>query len=274
MMRRLICLMLAMLLCASLVVSAFATESVFTPSVPAKDKPTIVEIKDNQGANAIGVTSGGVDSFIYEDCLLLTAVSEAKKGGSTLETYDEEAHALLLEVYEALKSGEMQIPYEKFSLDPNNMVIRDLFDASWLCEDLQNVSAHPDNKGHEEIVAPEGVVFTFTLDLGVASDEKVHVFTYKNHEFEENGERSWDEIVDVVNNGDGTVTSTFEHLCVIAVCIETDGKTGSNSATSPSVGPYTGDQFGQNLSLWIGLIVVSAVALVVILVMINKKKKH
>ena len=143
MMRRLICLMLSMLLCASLVVSAFAAEAMFTPSVPAKDKPNLEEIKDDQGKPAIGKTSGETDTYIYEDCLLLTSVAEAKKDGSELENFDEDARDLLLEVYEDLKSGDMQIPYDKFGLDASKMVIRDLFDASWLCVDLKDLSEHP-----------------------------------------------------------------------------------------------------------------------------------
>jgi hypothetical protein len=90
----------------------------------------------------------------------------------------------------------MKIPYDKHeaNLDATNMVIRDLFDARWLCEE------------HRAMIEKEGFVFELTFDLGVVADTQIFVMTY-----DEDTEQ-WDPIVKTVNNGDGTVTCTFEHL--------------------------------------------------------------
>ena len=56
----------------------------------------------------------------------------------------EDSRALLKQVYAALTDGSMKLPYEKYGLDPAKMVIRDLFDVSFLCtehpEMLENAS--------------------------------------------------------------------------------------------------------------------------------------
>ena len=52
-----------------------------------------------------------------------------------------------------------------------------------------------------------------TFDLGIMPGIDVIVMTYD----EVTGE--WDPIVKSVNNGDGTVTCTFEHLCAIAFSV-------------------------------------------------------
>lgn len=277
MMKKVISLIMALLLCASLAISAVAAENKFTPSVEGKDHPPIVDVKDEDGKPAVGIVTGDVKDYVGKDCLLFTSVAEAMKKKDKLETFDKEAHDLLLEVYEQLCSGKMKIPFGNFDLKPENMVIRDLFDVSWLCVEWSDLSDHPERKNHEEIVAPEGTVLTLEFDLGVKPQDKVHVFTYKHHDFDEAGERTWEEIVDVVNNGDGTVTCTFEHLCVVAVCIEKNSSSGGSVSSilnaAAARNPGTGDFFGQNLHLWIGVLAVSAVALVAVIV-INKKKKH
>ncbi|MBQ6718945.1 MAG: hypothetical protein IJN20_01160 [Oscillospiraceae bacterium] len=269
---------MAVLLCASLAISTAAAGQKFTPSVKAKNHPKIVTIKDDKGRPAWGIIEGDETSYVYKDCLLLTSVAEAMKKKDRLEKFDKESHDLLLDVYKQLSAGDMTIPFENFNLKPQNMVVRDLFDVSWLCVDKADLSDHPEQKNHEEIVAPEGTMLTMTFDLGVKAKDKVHVFTYKYQDFDTAGERTWEEIEKTVNNGDGTVTCTFEHLCVVAICIERNSSSGGSISSilnaSAARNPGTGDLFGQNLNLWIGVLGVSAVALVAVVAIMNKKKKN
>ena len=196
-MRRIVTLLLVLVLCISLACPVFADE--FVPSISDKNAPEIVPGKDPDGKPTIGriLKDGEVIDYIYEGCLVVTPVSQAKT--STL--IPDAAEELLLDVYAKLNSGAMQLPYEKISskLDPKKMVIRDLFDASWLC------------KEHPEMVAPAGVTVEITFDLGVGKNTDVYVMTYKNN--------AWNSIVSVENNGDGTVTCVFEDFCPIAFAL-------------------------------------------------------
>ena len=239
-MKKFICLMIALMLCLSMALPVFAAEGTFVPSISEKDGPEIVTIKDDEGNPAIGSVhdeSGKVIDYIYEDCLVVTPVSQAK----TSELIPDDAEALLLSVYDQLKNGTMKLPYEKFSasLDSSKMVIRELVDMSWLCGE------------HPEILEPKGVTIKLTFDLGVSSDTDVYVMTYKHDE--------WNPIVKTVNNGDGTVTCEFEDFCPGAFAV----RTGSD--TPPA---QTGDN--AKLAVWITLMAVAVVGLAAILVFRRK----
>ena len=218
-------MVLAFVLC--LATPAFADENNFVPSISVKGAPSFVP--DENGI--IGVVydaDGNVVDYLGEDCLLVTSIADV----ASSDMIPDDAAALLLSVYNKLVSGEMVLPADKLAanLEPNELVIRDLVDISWICED------------HEEMVAPDGVVFKVTLDLGVAADDDVFVLTYKNSQ--------WNPIVDVVNNGDGTITCTFEHLCPVAFAVGED-------LDSPITGELNNDVF-----LWTAVLTVSAVAVV------------
>lgn len=252
---------LSLLVC--LCVSAMAAP--FAPSVTIKPSPDVVPVYDDNGDPAVGVVrekDGSIIDYVYGDCLIVTAVADAP----TSDRIPEAAKVLLLSVYDKLTSGEMTLPYDKFGADLNadDMVIRDLFDATFVCEE------HPD------ILQPEGVTFEITFKLNVAADEDVFVMTYKNEE--------WNPIVKAVNNGDGTVTCTFEHLCPISFSVEKadeeapDVTEPSESTPPETTGPSggssdTGDDVGSQLPIW-GLIAgVSLVAVIVLTVLYRRSLK-
>lgn len=230
-MKRMISLLVVLVLCIGFACPVYADE--FVPSISEKDSPSVVPGKDPDGKPIIGriLKDGEVIGYVYEDCLVITPVSKAKT--STL--IPDAAEVLLLDVYAQLNSGAMKLPYEKISdkLDPSKMVIRELFDASWLCGD------------HPEEVAPAGMVVEITFDLGVGKDTTVYTMSYKNSQ--------WNPIVSTKNNGDGTVTCVFEDFCPIAFSVQQ----GSNVPPS-----QTGDT--ADLTLWIVLLAVSALALVAV----------
>ena len=76
--------------------------------------------------------------------------------------------------------------------------------------------------------------------------------------------KDWSPIVKTGNNGDGTVTCTFEHLCAIEFSMPV---AGAPSAPSETV------QEPANLLPWFILLILALIAIVVILVARNKKKK-
>ena len=231
-MKKLICLLTVLALAMAFACPVFAAEA-FVPSISDKEEPDIVP--DDEGV--IGEIKGEDDEVIDKvegDCLVITPISEAE----TSTRIPEDAREELLYVYEELLSGDMTLPYEQDGLDPETMVIRELIDASWLCEE------------HPAMLEPEGVTIDLTFDIGVNADTKVYVYVYIDG--------VW-TAVPVVNNGDGTVTCTFEELCPIAFCV-------AAGTGKPPV--QTGDEFDP--TLWIVVLAVSAVALVGIVVMRRK----
>ena len=240
-MKKMLCLVFAIVMCFGLVVPAFAAEDTFTPSVAYKDAPELVTIQDPEGNEAIGVVKNGegeIISYIYAHCLVITPVAEAE----TSTEIPEAARQTLLSVYAALLDNSMKIPYEKFNanLDPDHMVIRDLFDATFICEE------------HPEMLAAEGVVLELMFKMNIKEDVEVFASTYNDGQ--------WNPIVSTVNNGDGTVTCTFEHLCPVAFSVPTD--------SGPSL---TGDSSVAAVMPWVALLSVSAVALGVLLVVRRKQ---
>lgn len=234
--------MLAVLV--SLCVPAFAAEADFTPSVSNKPAPVIVPTTDGNGNPAAGIIrdkDGKAIDYVELGHLIVTAISEA----NTSTKIPADARDLLLEVNDKLLDGSMQIDYTKHGDELKNkkMVIRDLFDATFVCDDCP------------PILKEEGVTLDITFDIGVSGGVDVYVMTYKNSE--------WNPIVKTVNNGDGTVTCTFEKLCPVEFSVV------ESDLTPPTV---TGDLAVDAKWFIIGGIALAAiVALTVVYVIDNKK---
>lgn len=256
-MKKIIACLVALMLCATMVLPAVAAEDTFTPSVTNKPAPEIVPVEDEDGNPALAEVVRGdeVIGYVYEDCLIVTSVAEAL----TSTEIPDDARTLLLSVYDKLMKDEMKIPYDIFNagLKADKMVIRDLFDVSFLCGDTTDGIDHP------AMLEPEGVVLRLTFNLGVGANDKVYTSTFKND--------AWNAIVSTVNNGDGTVTCTFEHLCPVAFSVETADE-GDDPVTPPI---ETGDPEGEKLGLWITVAAVSLVAVVALVtVYVIKSKKQ
>ena len=249
-MKKAIVLLFALAVCTVLICPVFAAQDDFVPSISYKGEPEIVPVEDPDGDPAIGITyhednAEEVISYIYEGCLIITPVSMV----DTSKEIPADAAQELKYVYNALVSGEMKLPYDKVAgYRGEEMVILELVDASWLCG--TEVSDHD----HPEEVEPDGVVFDITFDLGVSEFSNVVVMTYKNGQ--------WNPIEKAVNNGDGTVTCTFEHLCPVAFSVPTD------YADTP---PQTGDQ--TNVWIWLVVMLAALVGIVVVAVLAFRKKK-
>lgn len=244
-MKKIICVITVLLLCASMALPVFAAEDSFVPSITYKPNPELVSVVGDDGEEYIGIVrdeNGEIVDYVGVGCLRITPIAHVWDEEIEVPTEIEE---LLLFVYNGLNDGSMEIPYEKHEadLDPANMVIRDLFDARWGCED------------HPKMLEPEGVVLELTFDLGVVADAQIFVQTY-DEEAEE-----WNPIVKTVNNGDGTVTCTFEHLCAIEFSMP----------LAAAVVP-TDDVQQPNILPWIILLIVAAGAVIGVVIAKNKKK--
>ena len=78
-MRKLICLMTVLLLCASLIMPAFAAEEEgFVPSITYKPVPEIVPVQGEDGKDYIGVicnAEGEIIDYVEAGCLRITPVA-------------------------------------------------------------------------------------------------------------------------------------------------------------------------------------------------------
>ena len=244
-MKKFVCLLAVLVLCMGLAVPAFAAENDFVPSIAYKPDPEVVPVVDENGEEHIGViidNEGEVVEYVDHGCLMVTPIADVWDEEIEVSTDVEE---LLVFVYNGLSDGSMKIPYEKHeaNLDAANMVIRDLFDARWICEE------------HGKMVEAEGVMFEITFDLGVVADAQIYVMTY------DEDTKEWSPIVKTVNNGDGTVTCTFEHLCAVAFSMPL----AATNVPSDEVPTH-------NVLPWFIVLLLAVVGVVVILVTKNKKK--
>lgn len=281
-MKKILACVIALVMLMGLCIPALAVHEV--PSVTKDPAPQVVPVIDPDGKPAVGVIrdeEGDILDYVYTDCLIVTAVADAL-ASTEIPDY---ARELLLDVYAKLTEGTMKLPYEKFNagLDAAKMVIRDLFDATFLCVE------HPD------MLEPAGVVLEITFDIGVEADKDVYVMTYKNQD--------WNPIVSCVNNGDGTVTCLFDHLCPVSFSVEVDDE-GPTEPSDPTDEPSeptdeptdaptekpgedkpteskpdgttggdsaeTGDNVGYQLPIW-GIIALVALAALIVLTVVYRR---
>lgn len=203
--------------------------------VHAAAKPFVPSISYKDGPEIVAGEPHG-------DCLVVTTIPEAKN--KSTDIYQEERD-LLLTVYDQLSDGSMKLPVK------DDYVIRDLVDVSW--EKTACVEA---GHGHKEWLEENNTSIQVTFDLGVKKNTEVIVMVYLDGE--------WVSAKKVKNNGNGTVTVEFEDICPVAFCVK------RNDVYNP---PRTGDQMGQNITLFVALMAGSAVALVVLLIIWRRKRK-
>lgn len=228
-MRKIFCVILALIACAALASPVLAVEGAFVPSISYKDGP--------------GLEKAEQDGEDVSDCIVITSIAAAKE--KTTDIYQKDRD-LLLEVYQTLSEGTMKLPMD------DDYVIRELVDVSF-CKSECVEPGH----GHREELAQDGTAITLTFDLGIKKDVEIAVLSYIDGE--------WIPAVSVANNGDGTITCIFEDICPVAFCLE-DGYDYKP--------PKTGDEFGRQLPLWIALMAASLAAIVILVVMYNKKNKN
>ncbi len=231
-MRKIVCLVSALVLLVSLGISALAATD-FVPSITYKDGPKI--------------EFAWLDDEDVSNCLVVSSIKQATDKTTDI-TQEERDH--LLNVYAKLKDGSMKLPVE------DDYVIRELVDVNFKYEACrQQTDIHHDKL--KELNETDKML-TVNFDMGINADADVIVM------FESEGK--WNEAEKVVNNGDGTLTCKFGHLCPVVFAVK--------ESQSGPVPPQTGDTSGKYLPLWIGTLALSGVALVTLVVVALKKKEQ
>ena len=273
-MKKIVSILLAVLLCAALLCPVMAAEDDFTPSVTYKPAPEVTGEQADDGCIIIGYaeTDGEVigvihydDGAIYIDkgvihesveeghkCLVITPLAEAQNDPEI----PEESRELLMWVYEQLMEQGMDF-IDCPELDAaiaahlgegktvKDMVVRDLFDVSVLCDPLR------------EYLEPEGTVVCLDFDLGLAPGTYAEVIVYKNGQ--------WKMIEDVEVNAEGTLTcTTYENFCPVAILVP-EGTADAAEA------PDTGLSAKNDVLLW-SAVAVASVAILVALVVVERKR--
>lgn len=208
--------------------------SMAAPAFAADFVPSI-DYKDGPG-----IVKGEQEDTDVTDCLVISTIKQAEDKVTDITQDDRD---LLLEVYEELTNGDMTLPID------GNYVIRDLLDVSYKYEDCRQKEEHG-NKPQQ--LKEEGVTLTVTFDMGIGTDEVIEVYVYIDGQ--------WVAVKGVVNNGDGTLTVEFEDICPVAF------------VTRLSDSAPTGNAARGQLGLFIGLMVLSAAAIVVLICIKSKKK--
>lgn len=237
-MKKVILLLTVAALCLCLATPAMAAMTglniTFVPSITYKESPEIddAEIEKDDG-----------EKEKVTDCVVITSIPEAKDQSTDIS---QEERDTLVDLYEKIVEGEIELPIDK------DDVVRDLVDVSFEYEDCVLDPEH-DDKEKEVNETDKTLVVIFELDVDPATD--VEVLTYYDGK--------WVPAKKVTNNGDGTVTVVFDVIGPTAIIVDGDG--GYEN-------PKTGDPAGNQLYLWVGLMVASAAAIVALTVVKAKKR--
>lgn len=242
-MKKLLCMLMALVLSVSLAVPAFAANE-FVPSITYKDGPE--------------VDAGTMNGEQVTVCLVVTSITEAKE--KTTDITQEERDQLL-ELYDKLDSGEMKLP-----LANDEYVIRELVDVSYAY-----IGCTQDHD-HEEWLKQEGNTVTARFDLGVPAGAEVAVMVYNGAE--------WVAAEKVVNCGNGIVEVVFEDLGPVAFCVKSESQSAAPTPNAPQTTAApdgtvdTGDTGGQQILLWGAISAGSVAALLILFVLLKRSKKE
>jgi len=253
-MKKIISSLVALILLLAVPVNCLAATG-FVESITYKPAPDIVFTEDEDGKKVIGHIrdeEGNIVSTEYEDCIVITPISQA----ATTTKIPEETKNSLIKEYENLKDPSTKLSDVCDGLDEkikketngkygaNNMVVRDMFNITAICG---NIKEHLPKKGY---------TLDLTFNLGIGKNEYITAMVFSNGK--------WTPVKKVINNGDGTVTVFLETLGHVAFLVPSD---------APINVPQTGDTSVQNdIFLWVGIMVIS-VSMLIILAIITRRKK-
>lgn len=207
-MKKVLCAMIALVICVAMAVPAFAAEGEFVPSISYKD--AIESVDANMGDEDVG------------NCIVVSSILDAKNKTTDIH---QDSRDLLLDVYKKLSDGTMSLPLEK------DYVILDLVDVSFkqnACIDVPH--------GHEEELNKDNTSVSVTFRTKINASTKLVVMRYKDGEW---------KVVESKNNGDGTVTCVFEEFCPVAFVVEGKGSATSNPKTGDEAGHTMGLWLGM-----------------------------
>lgn len=231
--------MLLVVMLLAMTVNVMAAGIEFVPSIENKGAPAIVVIGETEdGKPIIGYIvdkDNAVLSTEHDDCIIITAIGDAE----TSKDIPEESKKILLDVYKKLKeNGADAIPGVS-----SDKVVRDLFDLSSECGDIKTYLVGDSN------------TLDLKFDLKITKDTAVEAMIFVNGEWKK---------VPTKNNGDGTVTASFNELGAVAFLVD---------SASIGTSPDTGDVFGNSITLWVGIMAASVVLIVVLVTVLRRQNK-
>ena len=250
-MKKIVTGFLTLVLCLSVGCPVFAAD--FVESIGYKPAPEIVPINDEEDIIGYIIDDEGTQiSVEHGKCIVITPVSKAdssqeipaKEKETLLKEYDEFATGKKkLSDVKGLDEAAKKVMGEDKTAD--DFVIRDFFDASIICAD-------------KEKLEKEGTTLDLTFNIGVAKNTPVVAMVFVDGE--------WKLVENAVNNGDGTITCTFEKLCPVAFLVP-----GETIQPGASTTPTTGDN--ANIVVWSAVAAIS-LGLIIALVIIYRSKKN
>ncbi len=201
----LFCLLVAAL-CVSMSVTVLADTVEFVPSISYKPAPEVVETAPEG----------------HKDCIVVTPVSEA----DTSEDISKEDAAELKQLYADLTKEGVKLSEQCPELDTlvaealeknktaDDLVVRDLFHIGTHCDELDT---YMDENG----------IVKVTIESTIDQEESVFAMMYVDG--------AW-EVIDVVNNQDGTITISLKEWGTLAIMVPAavgsdDTQTGESSGT-------------------------------------------
>lgn len=222
----------------------------FVPSIEEKGAPELVPTVGEDGELIYGEIvdeEGNVLDAVGEDNIVIAPISASDLLPAEEEAKLQAAYAVLTDAATnmfKLIPGLEEKAKEAFGDDitVEDLIIRDLFGIA-ISEEV------------EEMLEPEGVTLTLTFKMNVAAATTILVATQCDE--------PWSMVEKVVNNGDGTVSVTFERFCPIQFL-------SKRIESGPS---QTGDAMGQNMGIWVAVMAVSLSAIVLLVVLNTYLKK-
>lgn len=232
-MKKILSVLLAFVLMSAMLVTSVCADT-FVPSIGYKPAPDIDDDKDG--------------------CIIITSVEEAE----TTTKIPRVIADSLLEMYAKFSEDDFRLSSVSDNLndlvgsvlgdeyDADSLVIRDFFNIESLCEDM------------DAYLIVDGQTMTVTFDID-PDGKPVFVMVYVPG-VNDDGTRDWEngewQIAESKDNGDGSVSVTFEDFGHVAVMVP-DG--------DADITPPTGDDSADN-TLWITIMIGASLLVAALLV--------
>ena len=247
-MKKLICMLMALVLSVSLAVPAFAADT-FVPSITYKDGPVV------SGSTVKGDDTLKIEAEQLAGMLVVTSVAKAQEKSTPITQPERD---LLLDLYAQMDSGDMKLPVAN-----DQLVVRELVDVSYVS---MGSAAGQDLEAWLE---KEGNTVTVEFDLGVDEDTDVEVMVYIEEE--------WVPAENVVNLGNGKVSVEFQKLGPVAFCVDAATLAAPSTpapTVDPTADPADNQTDGGNFRvLLLGAIAAGSLGMLLILLIIFKRSK-
>lgn len=196
-MKKIVATFLSVVLLLTLACPAFAAESIFIPS------------------NGMEVLRAEMEGNDVKECVVVTAIPQAKDQSTDVT---QEARDLLIEIYDALTDGSMELPVE------GEFRYLELADVSF-AENACILNEEHENENHQtkyEILHETEASLTVEFKLEIVPEGDLLVLAYIDEE--------WEVVQNVTAKGNGEVICVFDDICPV-IFIDRKGDSGSEDPT-------------------------------------------